>query len=169
VDENEFSHRIRLAIPSLDLYVSSRTQKQHVDDVCSDAIAIAWQKRHKIPQQVTNATHDPLVPFLILTARNLIRNLERRLSTRNRHLKDLIPQDAPSAEAVVLEDSNLIQAMQLMKLKDRELLLLLAWNELSIAEIAQVLKISKANVSVRLNRARKRLSEILQELSQEEH
>jgi RNA polymerase sigma-70 factor (ECF subfamily) len=68
-----------------------------------------------------------------------------------------------------LEDSNLNQAMQLMKAKDRELLLLVAWNELSIAEIALVLKISKANVSVRLNRARKRLSEILQELSQEEH
>ncbi len=169
MDENEFSHRIRLAIPSLDLYVSSRTQKQHVDDVCSDAIAIAWQKRHKIPQQATDATHDPLVPFLILTARNLIRNLERRLNTRNRHLKDLIPQDAPSAETVVLDDSNLNQALQLMKPKDRELLLLLAWNELSIAEIARVMQMTKANVSVRLNRARKRLSEILQELSQEEH
>lgn len=169
MDENEFSHRIRLAIPSLDLYVSSRTQKQHVDDVCSDAIAIAWQKRHKIPQHTADATHDPLVPFLILTARNLIRNLERRLNTRNRHLKDLLPQDSPSAESVVLEASNLSLALQLMKPKDRELLLLLAWNELSIAEIALVLQMSKANVSVRLNRSRKRLSEILQELSREEH
>jgi len=169
MDELEFSQRIRLAIPSLDLYVGSRTQKQHVDDVCSDAIAIAWQKRHNIPQQSADATHDPLVPFLILTARNLIRNLERRLSTRNRNMKDLLPQDSPSAESVFLENSNLAQALKLMKPKDRELLLLLAWNELSIAEIARIMQMSKANVSVRLNRSRKRLSNILQELSQEGH
>lgn len=169
MDDLEFSQRIRLVIPSLDLYVSSRTQKQHVDDICSEAIAIAWQKRHKIPQHTADTTHDPLVPFLILTARNLIRNLERRLNTRNRHLRDVLPQDSPSAESVVLEDTNLSQALQLMKPKDRELLLLLAWHELSIAEIALVLQMSKANVSVRLNRARQRLNEILQELSHEEH
>jgi RNA polymerase sigma-70 factor (ECF subfamily) len=110
-----------------------------------------------------------LIPFLILTARNLIRNLERKISTSNRHLKDLLPHDAPSAEAVVLEDQNLNSALQKLKSKDRELLLLLAWHELSIAEIAMVLGMPKANVSVRLNRARNRLSAILQEISQEEH
>ena len=169
VQELEFSRRLRLAIPSLDLYVVSRTQRQYVDDVCSDAIAIAWQKRDKIASQESGQAHDPLVPFLILTARNLIRNLERKISTSNRHLKDLLPHDAPSAEAVVLEDHNLNNALQKLKPKDRELLLLLAWHELSIAEIALVLGMPKANVSVRLNRARNRLSAILQEISQEEH
>ena len=169
VQELEFSQRLRLAIPSLDLYVSSRTQRQFVDDVCSDAIAIAWQKRHKIASQESGQSNDPLVPFLILTARNLIRNLERKISTSNRHLKDLLPHDSPSAEAVVLEDQNLNSALQKLKPKDRELLLLLAWHDLSLAEIAKVLGTSTANVSVRLNRARNRLNEILQELSREGH
>ena len=169
MDDLEFSQRIRIVIPSLDLYVSSRTQKQHVDDICSEAIAIAWQKREKIPPQEPHGSHDPLLPYLILTARNLIKNLERKINTSNRHLKDLLPEDSPSTESIVLEDSNLTTALQLLKPKDRELLLLLAWHELSIAEIAIVLRMSKANVSVRLNRARKRLSEILQEISQEEH
>lgn len=169
VPELEFSQRLRLAIPSLDLYVSSRTQRQYVDDICSDAIAIAWQKRDKIPSQETGQANDPLVPFLILTARNLIRNLERKISTSNRHLKDLLPNDSPSAEAVVIGDHNLNRALQKLKPKDRELLLLLAWHDLSISEIAKVLGMSKANVSVRLNRARNRLSEILQELTREGH
>ncbi len=169
VQELEFSQRLRLAIPSLDLYVSSRTQRQYVDDVCSDAIAIAWQKRHKIASRESGQANDPLVPFLILTARNLISNLERKISTSNRHLKDLLPNDSPSAEAVVLEDNNLNSALQKLKPKDRELLLLLAWHDLSIAEIAKVLGMSKGNVSVRLNRARNRLNEILQELSREGH
>ena len=169
VQELEFSQRLRLAIPSLDLYVSSRTQRQYVDDVCSDAIAIAWQKRHKIASQESGQANDPLVPFLILTARNLIRNLERKISTSNRHLKDLIPNDSPSAEAVVLEDLGLNSALQKPKPKDRELLLLLAWHDLSITEMAKVLGMSKANVSVRLNRARNRLNEILQELDREGH
>lgn len=167
--ELEFSQRLRLAIPSLDLYVSSRIQKQHVDDICSDAIAIAWQKRHKIASQEPGQSNDPLTPFLILTARNLIRNLERKINTSNRHLKDLLSDDAPSAEALALEDNNLNRALRRLRPKDRELLLLLAWNELPIAEIAVVLGMSKANVSVRLNRARNRLSEILKELGQEGH
>lgn len=169
MDDLEFSQRIRLVIPSLDLYVSSRTQKQHVDDICSDAIAIAWQKREKIPPQEQNGSHDPLLPYVILTARNLIKNLERKINTSNRHLRGLIPLDSPSAEAIVLEDASLNTALQTLKPKDRELLLLLAWHDLSISEMATVLQMSKANVSVRLNRARNRLSEILQEISQEEH
>lgn len=169
MDDLEFSQRIRLVIPSLDLYVSSRIQKQHVDDICSEAIAIAWQKREKIPPQEPNGSHDPLLPYVILTARNLIKNLERKINTSNLHLRDLIPLDSPSAEAILLEDASLNAALQKLKPKDRELLLLLAWHDLSIAEIAKVLQMSKANVSVRLNRARNRLSEILQEISQEEH
>lgn len=169
VQELEFSQRLRLAIPSLDLYVSSRTQRQHVDDICSDAIAIAWQKRDKIASQEYGQANDPLIPFLILTARNLIRNLDRKINTSNRHLRELLPHDAPSAEVVVLEDHNLNSALQRLSPKDRELLLLLAWHELSIGEIAVVLRVSKANVSVRLNRARKRLSEKLQELDRERH
>jgi RNA polymerase sigma-70 factor (ECF subfamily) len=169
MDELEFSQRIRLAIPSLDLYVSSRTQRQYVDDICSDAIAIAWQKREKIPSKESTDSHDPLLPFLILTARNLIKNLERKLGTSKRHLMDLLPPDSPSAENVALLDGVLNSALQKLKPRDRELLLLLAWHELSIAEIATVLRMSKANVSVRLNRSRNRLSEILQEISREEH
>jgi RNA polymerase sigma-70 factor (ECF subfamily) len=70
---------------------------------------------------------------------------------------------------VVLEDLGLNSALQKLKPKDRELLLLLAWHDLSITEMAKVLGMSKANVSVRLNRARNRLNEILQELDREGH
>lgn len=169
VQELEFSQRLRLAIPSLDLYVRSRTQNQYVDDICSDAIAIAWQKRQKITAQESGQSNDPLIPFLILTARNLIRNLERKINTSTRHLKNLLPQEVPPPESMLIEDHTLHVALQSLQPKDRELLLLLAWHDLSLAEIAIVLGMSKANVSVRLNRARNRLRTIMQEIDRDGH
>lgn len=168
-NELEFSQRLRNCIPSLDLYVKSRTQNQYVDDICSEAIAIAWQKYARIPGRHSDLSHDPLLPFLILTARNLLRNLERRNNTGKRHLRDLVPLDSLSAEAEFLKDLELTTAMAKLKPTDRELLLLLAWQEMSISEISEVLGITKANVSVRLKRARDRLAKILQDTAEEGH
>jgi RNA polymerase sigma-70 factor (ECF subfamily) len=42
---------------------------------------------------------------------------------------------------------------------DRELLLMRAWDELDVAEIALILEISSANVSSRLYKARRRLAD----------
>jgi RNA polymerase sigma-70 factor (ECF subfamily) len=59
--------------------------------------------------------------------------------------------------------------MAKLKPTDRELLLLLTWQEMSISEISEVLGITKANVSVRLKRARARLAKILQDTAEEGH
>lgn len=168
-DELEFSTRIREHIPKLDLYVSSKVQRQYVDDVCSDAIAIAWQKREKIPPVDIETGNDPMLPFLILTARNLIRNLERKIQTSQRNLRYLLKPNVESAETVSLQDSQLDKALKDLKPKDKEIILLHAWHDFSISEIAKILGISNAIVSVRLSRARNRLAIILQEYDAEEH
>jgi RNA polymerase sigma-70 factor (ECF subfamily) len=165
----EFAQRIRLQIPSLERYVSSRVDKQYVDDVCSDVIAISWQKREKIPALTPELETDPLLPYLIVTARNLVRNLERKLRTQAKALPDLMQMQSSATLSTEPKDAPLIEALNRLKPKDKELILLLAWQELSISEIASITKTTKANVSVRLNRARARLSLILQELEQEEH
>jgi RNA polymerase sigma-70 factor (ECF subfamily) len=165
----EFSARIREHIPKLDLYVASKVPKQYVDDVCSDAIAIAWQKREKIHPIDINTGADPMLPFLILTARNLIKNLERKIQTSRRNLRDLLLPDVESAETLALKDPQLGKALSDLKEKDKEIILLHAWHDFSISEIARILGISNAIVSVRLSRARNRLAMILQEYDAEEH
>lgn len=168
-NELEFAQRIRLQIPSLERYVSSRVDRQYVDDVCSEVIAISWQKREKIPALTPELETDPLLPYLIVTARNLIRNLERKLRTQAKALPDLMQMQSSATFSTQAHDANLMEALNRLRPKDRELILLLAWQELSISEIASITKTTKANVSVRLNRARSRLSQILQELDQEGH
>jgi len=168
-EDLEFSKRFRENIPKLNLYVSSRLQRQYVDDVCSDAIAIAWQKRGKIPPVDSTTGIDPMLPFLIITARNLIKNLERKIHTSQRNLRNLLAPEVESAETLALQDSHLDKALKDLKPKDREIILLHAWHDFSISEIAKILGISNAIVSVRLSRARNRLAIILQENDAEEH
>lgn len=168
-EDLEFSTRIREHIPKLDLYVSSKVLRQYVDDVCSDAIAVTWQKRGKIPPVDSQTGKDPMLPFLIVTARNLIRNLERKIQTSQRNLRNLLPPFVESAETLALQDTQLDKALEALKPKDKEIIFLHAWHDFSISEIATILGISNAIVSVRLSRARNRLATILQEYDAEEH
>lgn len=168
-EELEFSSRIREHIPKLALYAASKVAGQFVDDICSDAIAIAWQKREKIPSIDSDKGKDPMLPFLIITARNLIRNLERKNNTSQRNLRQLLIPDAESAESIVLKDSSLAKALQCLKPRDKEIILLSAWHDFSISEIARILGTTKAIVSVRLTRARSRLAQILKEYDAKEH
>ena len=76
---------------------------------------------------------------------------------------------AESADPVALatdERAALLRtALGALRETDREILMLVAWEELSHAEIAQVLGISANAVAIRTHRARKRLSDRIDRLA----
>jgi RNA polymerase sigma-70 factor (ECF subfamily) len=167
-EQVEFSARIRPLLKRLDGFVAARVPNQYVDDICSETIAIAWTKRASLPAAGAESGADPLLGFLVSTARFQIKNLSRRLNTSTKHMWELLQKNAASAEDVALRDTSLFEALGRLRQADRELLILAAWDELTINEIAEVLSTSARNVSVRLSRARKRLAAILQEIESEQ-
>ena len=58
-------------------------------------------------------------------------------------------------------DPRVIAALARLNERDRELLMLLAWEELSQAEAAEVLGLRKNTVAVRLHRARRQFADAL--------
>jgi RNA polymerase sigma factor (sigma-70 family) len=123
------------------------------DDVVADVYLVAWRRFDDIPPA------DPL-PWLLGVARNVHRN-QQRSRRRGDALLQRLRAESRSGEvtrAVVPSDiATIRRALAALSESDRELLQLAAVEQLSPAQIAQVLRCQPVTVRVRLHRARTRL------------
>ncbi|UQU65870.1 RNA polymerase sigma factor [Couchioplanes caeruleus] len=118
------------------------------DDVTAETFAVAWRRRTQIPSVDGRL-------WLFGVARNVLANHRRATQRRlNLHLRLATVQGEPVAYQ---PDGLVWEALAELSEDDRELLLMRAWDGLSVLDIATVLDITAANVSSRLYRARARL------------
>lgn len=126
------------------------------DGIAAEAMAIAWRRLADVPAADAR-------PWLIVTARNLLlaeRRRERRTGTQP--LGDIDLEAPPEQLPIELDlDPGLAVGLRALAEKDREALLLIAWEDLTPALAAASLGISSAAFRVRLHRARRRLSDVL--------
>ncbi len=138
---------------------------RHVDragahDIVSDTFLVAWQRVDDIPE--------PALPWLLVVARNSLRNRARSSTRRERVTAQLLALEraaatAAAADELVQERTALVRALGELSAEQREALLLVAWDGLTATEAAAVLGCSRAAFEVRLHRARKRLRESLRD------
>ena len=147
-------------------YARRRVDPATADEVVADALLTAWRRRDDVPDGSERL-------WLFGVARNLIRNATRsqRRSRAAQARLHMAPQPAPPPEAadpmasVGSERSALLRAaLGALSQADQEVLMLAAWEELSHAEIGQVLGISANASAIRVHRARKRLAARLERL-----
>ena len=151
----EFTDHYREHLPALARFVARRVQPQQVEDVCSDIFLIAWQKRQQAPAGFELA-------WLYSIGGHVISNLRRKDQTASKLVAVLsVPHFAPSAESLALADVSLGAAWDQLKKSEQQVLALVALDGLSVSEAALALGVTANAVSVRLNRARKHLSELL--------
>jgi RNA polymerase sigma-70 factor, ECF subfamily len=127
-------------------YARRRTSAEAADDVVAETFLVAWRRLDDVPAEAA--------PWLLAVARRVLAN-HRRGERRRLALVDRLAQ--PSDDAAPADDSPVLRALSRLSEADRELLVLLAWDELSLADAAEVLGCSYAAVKVRLHRARRRL------------
>ena len=137
-------------------YVRRRWDPQSADDVVADVFVVAWRRLNEVPD-------DPL-PWL-LVARRVLAN-RRRGADRDRALQDRMRFQPRRAMASAQEDAAaghraVGEALAALSEGDREVLLLVAWEDLAPAQAAQVLGIGANTFAVRLDRARRRLRHAL--------
>jgi len=124
------------------------------DDVVAETFTIAWQRLDSLPAE-------PL-PWLIGVARNVLLNLQRgERRRREREVRCAETDVAPSFASAIEARASLGVALQGLPERDREILLLAAWERLDRAALAAALGCSRATAAVRLFRARKRLAAAL--------
>jgi RNA polymerase sigma-70 factor, ECF subfamily len=117
--------------------------------IAAETMTIAWRRLPVVPGD------DPR-PWLYATARNLVR-AETRRAARQADLGDRVGDAAPLAPEPCEFDRELGRALSGLAQVDRELLLLIAWEDLTPSQAARSLGINPVACRVRLFRARKRL------------
>jgi RNA polymerase sigma factor (sigma-70 family) len=145
-------------------YVSRRLGTQLADDITGETFLIAFRRRESYDPARSLAR-----PWLYGIATRLVarhrRSEERYLRALQRTGVDPLPE--PMAETVVrqvaagAQDRALAGALTRLPRGERDVLLLVAWADLSYEETAQTLGVPLGTVRSRLHRARRRLREAL--------
>lgn len=160
-----------LASPILAYAARRTTSAQDAADVMAETFVVAWQRIDDVP--VGNEAR----PWLYGVARRVLANHHRGvrrqqlLSERIANgLADAVRASVTPSEGApdprtwrgrvavdeMFDDPAVYAALQSLNESDRELLMLVAWDDLTRSEIAVVLECSSATVRVRLHRARSR-------------
>ncbi|MHA3703583.1 RNA polymerase sigma factor [Jatrophihabitans sp. YIM 134969] len=150
-DETWFAALYRAHHGDVLRYARRRVPGHEVDDVVAEVFTTAWRRRHEVDRL------DRL--WLLAAAHHHVQHAARSGARRERVTAALpspgVVREAPDA---VLD---VVAALTRLSPDDRELLTLVAWEELTPAEAAQVLGVPAATVRVRLLRARRRLAALL--------
>jgi RNA polymerase sigma factor (sigma-70 family) len=138
-------------------YLLRRTGSSHdAADLLADTFLIAWRRLDEVP------AGDQTRPWLYGVARRVLAN-HRRGEGRRHALTDRLRSElAESAPLEPAPDSTAAKVFHELPEQDRELLSLVAWEELDTAQIATTLGCSRNAVRIRLHRARKRFTKLLE-------
>lgn len=150
-DEARFEELYRAHADEVHAYARRRSNALTADEVVADVFLVVWRRLDRVPAHA--------LPWLLAVARRILAN-HRRSSRRVAALHDRLGASiTPPEEATVAHD--VLGALAGLSERDREVLLLAAWEGLSQEEIAEVLVITRSAVAARLRRARRRLAEML--------
>lgn len=159
----------RTRLPLLAYAVRRVSDPADAADVVAETYLVAWRRLEDVPPG------DQARPWLFGVARRVLANHHR--GERRRHaladrLRDSLEDlNAPDPASVSHPDregdtARVLAAMDRLKEDDREILRLVAWEELAREEIAVAMGLSRAAVRLRLHRARARLAAAMDDLDE---
>jgi len=137
--------------PRIMAYAHRRVRsREDALDAVSETFLVVWRRLDDIPPDRRT------VPWVYGVARRVLanqyRSRDRKAKMEHRMMDDQSSGPGERSFDVVHE------ALDALRVDDREILTLAAWDDLDNSEIAQVVGTSEENVAVRLHRARKRLA-----------
>ncbi|MFI0424097.1 RNA polymerase sigma factor [Spongiactinospora sp. 9N601] len=135
-------------------YALLRADQGAAEDIAGETFVIAWRKLDRLPE--------PPLPWLLGVARNLART-QRRTALRRQTLLARLAELAPAADVAeqVTERQAALTALAELSELDAEAMLLAGWYGLTPAQAARIAGCSTRAFTVRLHRARRRLTDAL--------
>lgn len=127
-------------------YALRRTTPAEAEDAVAETFLVAWRRLDEVPEEAK--------PWLLGVARRVLAN-QRRAAGRRHALTERVA-GMPTGEEDPPRRPAVLQALARLSDTDREVLLLVAWDGLSIQEAAAALRCTRTAAKVRLHRARRR-------------
>ncbi|MDM7830402.1 sigma-70 family RNA polymerase sigma factor [Cellulomonas sp. MW9] len=131
-------------------YLARRVAADDVEDLTADVLTIAWRRREEVPSGAE-------LPWLYRTAGFVVANHRRK--SRPVLMAD-VPEDADDDDPALLavRDDQARRALAALSPRDRQIVLLHAWEGLTGDGLAEVLGIGRGGADAALSRARSRLA-----------
>lgn len=128
---------------------AARRLPERADDVVAEVFLVAWRRLGEVPVDA--------LPWLYGVARRVIADL-RRSARRQAAVADRVSRlREPETSFAELGDLEIACALRALPESDRELLLLVHWEDLELGRAARAVGCSRAAAATRLWRARRRL------------
>lgn len=153
-DRDRFEELARELIEPIRRFLARRTDPDTAEDVLADTLLVVWRRLGSVPRE------HPL-PWVYGVARNCLANAERAARRQRRVAGKIAVLDPPRERPEPVEDAGLAEALAALPSEEAELLRLWAWEQLTPAEIGEVLQISANAASIRLTRAKAKLLALL--------
>lgn len=157
-DEGWFTALYAAAYPHVVRYGLRRLADAEASaELAQEVFVVAWRRRQEVP--------DRSLPWLYGVARHLLANHWRaaRTAATTVPLADAgaLPERAGHSADATVDIDGLRAALSTLSETDQEILRLVGWEELTLAEAAEALGCARATAAVRLHRARRRLTRVL--------
>ncbi len=142
-------------------YCARRTSPADAADAVSETFLVAWRRFDDL------APEPDTLPYLYSVAAKVLSNLRRSSRRRSQlglKLEALGVAPSPDPMTVVVRNSDQVeveQAVRKLSRKDREIVMLYAWEELPRKQIAQTMGMTKTAVDQRILSSSKRLGRVL--------
>lgn len=151
-DEPWFEDLFARHAPAVHRYLLRRGAGDDAEDLAADVLTVAWRRRAEVPDG-----HE--LPWLYRTAGFVLANHRRKgRPVPVETVPDEPDPDDPAVRAV--RDERVREALARLSARDRQVLLLTAWEGLSGDDLALVLGVSRGGADAALSRARSRLREV---------
>jgi RNA polymerase sigma-70 factor (ECF subfamily) len=151
LDAAWFTSEVAAHLDAIFRYFLRRAARQDAEDLTAEVFATAWRRREDIPEEA-------VLPWLYRTAGYVLANHRRRMQSIPSSLPDA-PLDDDHAQRIADVD-EITRALAQLSERDREILLLHAWEGLDGNELADALGISRSGAQAALSRARARLRDV---------
>ena len=133
------------------------------DDLSAEVFTVAWRRRSELPPT------DEQRLWLFGVARNTLHNHQRSTVRRLRlvgRLQEHENGNGDSSVDPIERDDALWHALAALTEDDRDVLLMRAWDQLSVSDMAILLGCTPNAVSLRLHKARERLKNELDRITE---
>ncbi|HEY0118159.1 MAG TPA: sigma-70 family RNA polymerase sigma factor [Cellulomonas sp.] len=155
-DATWFEDLVRSHTAALHRYLVRRVGFVDADDLAADVLVVAWRRRDDVPDEM------PLA-WLYRTAGFVVANFRRKgRPIPVGDVPDEVADDDPAVRAV--RDDQVREVLRRLSPRDRQIVLLNAWEGLTGDGLAAVLGIGRGGADAALSRARSRLADLWAEL-----
>lgn len=150
-------------------YFLRRTDATSARDGAAETFLVAWRRLNDVPPG------DSTLPWLYGVSRKVLANQRRsrhRYAALGKRLTAVGAPEEPSPEVVVLrraEDEEMLDAVARLRPEDQEVLRLTVWEELTHAQVGEVIGTSAHAITQRLHRITRQLARDLRRPGRHRH